>query len=159
MNLNPIKVILHERDEPVHRDGHTLSMRFDDSTTFLLGQTIGEINVEFKGWMAKDLEVALSVSSATMRFLICEEFLKLDEFKMWEGHEDRVKIGMADRCIYLFVTKPDGQKIDLRPGDFPSMCDRINAAQSLFEIRDGKITHGSPEGGTLQFMYKLKEEK
>jgi len=158
-NLNPIKVILHERAEPAHRDGNTFSMRYDDNLTFLRGQTIGEIHVDFKGWMAKDLEVALSVGSATMRFLICEEFLKLDEFKMWEGHEDRVKIGMADRCIYLFVTRPEGEKIDLRPGDFPSMCDRINGAQSLFEIRDGSITHGSPEGGTLQFKYKLKEEK
>lgn len=156
-DLNPIKVILHDREEEIVKTDSSISMRYTDDARRLRGYTIGEIKTEFNGWMPKAMEDQLAIGSATMRFLIAEEFLRLDEFAMWIGHEDRVKIGMASGCIYLMVTRPEGQKIDLRPGDFDSMCDRINGAQNLFEVSNGKISYGSPEGGTLQFTYKLKE--
>lgn len=156
-DLNPIKVMLHDRDEAIVKTETSISMRYDDDARRLRGYTIGEIRTDFNGWMPKDMEMQLAIGSATMRFLIAEEFLRLDEFAMWVGHEDRVKIGMASGCIYLMVTRPEGKKIDLRPGDFPSMCDRINANQSLFKISGGVISYGSPEGGTLQFAYELKD--
>ena len=154
-------VYLHDDNAENIKTDTTVSIRnSQESISFVRGCSIGQITNKSNGWLDGELAEALVTASATMCSKIKEEFLKLDSWKPWRAHLDRVKITMASDCIYLTFTRPESvAKIPFTGRQvLQEWPDTINAAQSLFEIGEGHVSHGSPEGGSIQFSYRLKKE-
>lgn len=153
------RLYLHDDNvAPVITDT-TISLQDNVEAHYILrGHSIGEIVKTSKGWLNFELDRALSLATATMRQIIWQTFLDLESFKEWEGFEDRVRVVMASRCIYLTFDRPDNSKLKFTPVEIESWTSIINNSQTLFEIGLGHILSGSPENGTIQFPYSLKDE-
>jgi len=156
--IQMLRLYLHDDDVPPMVSDTAISVKNDaDALAIIRGHTIGEIIKTSKGWLNFELDRTLSAATATIRNIILQEFLRLKSLQPWEGHESMLRVVMASRCIYLSFDRPPNSPITLTPLEIEQWAPIINNSQELFAIGKGHIMNGSPQGGTIQFAYSLRD--
>ena len=153
------RLYLHGDDvDPMVTDT-TISVQHSrpDVVAIIRGQTIGEIVKTSHGWLNYELDKALSAATATIRNIILQEFLRLKSFAPWENCDNMVSVVMASQTIYLTFDRPLRSPITFSPSEIESWTPVINNSQELFCIGKGIVMSGSPQGGTIQFPYSMKD--
>lgn len=158
IDLELKRVVFHDDNVDTVFSGSTLSVNVNEAATILSTIDVGEFVCNYNGWMPPETEKVLMGATALVREIILEQFLMQPEMAIWIGEEERVKVGMASESIFLYFTRPGKHKINLYQAQIDAMQENINKTQDLFELGVGHVSFGSPEGGSIQFSYKLKEE-
>jgi hypothetical protein len=151
---------LHDDLVPTIKTDSMVSMRnHEDNFRDCRGTSIGRIVSTSKNWIEQELEAAILNASATFCNQVHEQVLALHSWAPWRKYPNLLKVRLASECLFLIFDRPmDGPRLDFTVSQIEDEWPRlINKSQPYFELLNGHITSGSPDGGCIQYTYRLKE--
>jgi len=151
---------LHDDDVQPIKGDKMISMRnHEDQFRAFRGNSIGRIVNKSKNWIEPELETAIANASATFCHQVHEQILSMHSWAPWRKYPNLLKVRLASECLFLIFDRPmDGPRLDFTVSQIEDEWPRlINKNQEYFELLNGHVTSGSPDGGCIQYTYRLKE--